>query len=153
MNGVTKTLLRSILRWTRYPHVKYAPFRIDLSKVIRIDLSEVINIDKSLQELRQTLPPDLQVITDASGVRAATLHSFRRIASENAPAQDESAAQDTMFAVIKYLNSRSLELKSACNSREYRSSEKVQQSAGIRVGQVRCRDDFSIYQSLFFFLT
>lgn len=126
MSGVTKTLLRSILRWTKYPHVKYAPFQIDLTRVV--------NKHKSLQQLKKVLPSGLQTINDAAGVRAAALYCYRT-GAEVTSAPDASS-EDTMFAVLKYLNSRSLELKIACNSREYRSCEEVQQNARVRVGQV-----------------
>ena len=126
MTGVTKTLLRSILRWTHHPHVKYAPFKIDLTKVV--------NKQKSLQQLKKYLPAGLDTISDASGVRAAALYCYRT--SQTPDATSENEMMDTMFGVLKYLNSRSVELKVACNSREYRSSEEVTQNAIIRVGQV-----------------
>jgi hypothetical protein len=127
MSGVTKTLLRSILRWTHYPHVRYAPFKIDLTKVV--------NKQKSLQQLKKHLPASLETINDAAGVRAAALYCYRT--SEVQDSTSENEALDTMFAVLKYLNSRSVELKVACNSREYRSSEEVLQNATVRVGQVK----------------
>jgi hypothetical protein len=126
MGPVTKTLLRSILRWAKYPHVKYAPFKIDLTKVV--------HKQKSLHQLKKFLPATLETIHDAAGVRAAALYCYR---TGNISVSSENEILDTMFAVIKYLNSRSVELKVACNSREYRSLKDVVEHANVRIGQVR----------------
>ena len=128
MSRITKTLLRSILRWTHLPHAKHAPFRIDLSKVTQKQ--------KSLEQLRTYLPPNLMSIHDASGVRAAALYCYRTSHLPEPGSDADSEVQDMMFAVMNYLNSRSAELKVACNSREYRTTDKVVQNAVIRVGQV-----------------
>lgn len=126
MSSVTRTLLRTVLRWTQYPHVKYAPFRIHLAKVFEKH--------KSLQELKSFLPAGLESIDDAAGVRAAALYCYRTGAGVQSCSESEKL--DVMFAAIKYLNSRSMELKVACNSREYRGTEEVVKNAAIRVGQV-----------------
>ena len=98
MHKVNKTLLRSILRWTKKPYVKYAPFKIDLTNISPKQ--------STLLQLREQLPADLEVLNDAAGVRAATLYCFRTGSMLDTHTDNE--VLDVLFGAVKYLNGRSV---------------------------------------------
>jgi hypothetical protein len=123
LNKLSKTLIRSLLRWTQLPHTKSAPFQLLLPS--------------SLLQFNPTLIQQDQISIDSTHKLHATVCYFIRNLNLTSPKEYQKLLNET-FSFLRYLNEQDAHLLTLYREHCYRNNENnyLSHEITIRIGEV-----------------
>jgi hypothetical protein len=123
LNKLSKTLIRSILRWTQLTHTKSAPFQLLLPS--------------SLLQFNPTLIPKDEISIDSTHKLHATVCYFIRNLNLTSPKEYQQLLNES-FGFLRYLNEQDAYLLKLYQEYCYRNNESnyIAHDISIRIGEV-----------------